>query len=75
MCTDCKMFFGDVQKELMDPNNQVMLNKMYIDCLKQIQWVAPVDIHTPPVEEFENVYHKWSVNFQMHVIPSVWSLD
>ncbi|XP_072050132.1 uncharacterized protein [Amphiura filiformis] len=22
MCTDCKMFFGDVQKELMDPNNQ-----------------------------------------------------
>ena len=23
MCTDCKMFFGDVQKELMDPNNQV----------------------------------------------------
>ncbi|XP_072050756.1 uncharacterized protein [Amphiura filiformis] len=22
MCTDCKMFFGDVQKVLMDPNNQ-----------------------------------------------------
>ena len=22
MCTDCKMFFGDVQTELMDPNNQ-----------------------------------------------------
>ena len=31
-------------------------------------------IHTPPVEDFGKMYHRGSVNFQVH-IPAVWFLD
>ena len=32
-------------------------------------WTTPFKIHTPPVEDFGKVYHRGSVNFQMHLSP------
>ena len=37
-------------------------------------WATPFKIHTPSVEDFGKVYHRVSVNFQMH-LTFVWFLD
>ena len=31
-----------------------------------VYWATPFKIHAPPVEDFEKVYHKGGMNFQMH---------
>ena len=32
-----------------------------------LYWATPFKIYTPPVEDFATVYHRGSVNFQMHL--------
>ena len=46
----------------------------FISDILSWKWATPFIIHTPPVEDFEKVYHKGGVNFQMH-LPSMRYLE
>ena len=37
------------------------------DKTSEMLWATPIKIHAPPVEDVEKVYHRGSVNFQIHL--------